>query len=93
MRHFPLKELGYALGFVFLLALSYVGAFYAMVIPQRVWLTTIGPGGWIERESEIIANYRMGGEVSRAFFSLGCEMDRRIRPTVWWPELRHLNPD
>jgi hypothetical protein len=31
MRHFPLRELGYAIGFVVLLAGLYVGSYYAMV--------------------------------------------------------------
>jgi hypothetical protein len=31
MRHVPLRELGYALGFLAILAALYVGAFYALV--------------------------------------------------------------
>ena len=31
MRHFPLRECGYAVGFVVVLTASYVGAYYATV--------------------------------------------------------------
>jgi hypothetical protein len=77
MRHLPLREFGYAVGFLVLLAALYVGAYYAMVEPTPLPIM-MGVGPW-----RMNANYRFGGESSAAFFSPLEELDRRFFPGRW----------
>lgn len=72
MRHFPLRELGYAIGFVLLLVAIYVGSYYAMVVRVDWRMNTTC---WVE--------YRFGGEWADRFFSPMHDLDRRFRPE-WW---------
>ena len=79
MKHFPIKELGYALGFVALLLASYVGAYYALVEPR---------GQTIETSfSEYVAMrpaYRWGDFLSDDnLFVMMSEIDRKLRPDAW----------
>ena len=77
MRHFPLRELGYAIGFVVLLAAMYVGAYFAMAEPISLPFTS-GVGPWTK-----LANYRFGGEASAAFFAPLEAADRKLFPDRW----------
>jgi hypothetical protein len=90
MRHFPLRELGYAIGIVVLLAALYVGAYYAMVSrgPYLVPLTPLDfKGGRLFAKAGMLFDeepeYSVGGVWSTAFFAPIHAIDRRIRPTFW----------
>ena len=37
-------------------------------------------------ETEIVAEYRFGGDTSKRIFSLWHNIDRRLRPAYWSPE-------
>jgi hypothetical protein len=73
MRHFPLRELGYALGFVVLLAALYVGSYYAMV-ERRVAGVSF---------TIIMVRYRFCEEWARQFFAPVHALDQRLRPDFW----------
>jgi hypothetical protein len=78
MRHFPVCELGYAIGFVVLLAALYFGAYYAMVGRVRIVsddLKSVPLGAFPE--------YAHFPEASTYFFGLAHEFDRLIRPDFW----------
>jgi hypothetical protein len=93
MRHFPLRELGYALGFLVLLAALYVGA-YCSTVSRGPYLTPLKPldfkggrlfaiaGMLVDEEPE----YSIGGAWGTAFFAPIHAIDRRIRPAFW----RHI---
>ena len=75
MHHFPLRECGYAVGFIVLLAGLYVGAYYAMV--ERVSLKPFS-------SSPCFASYRMSGVWAMQFFNPMHEIDRLLfRPDFW----------
>jgi hypothetical protein len=81
MRHFPLRETGYAIGFVVLLAALYVGAYFAMVDRQAIPLRMTG--GIILYS---FPTYRFGDESAAWFFAPMYAIDRRIRSDFWKPE-------
>ena len=70
MRHFPWKEIGYAVGFVVLLAVLYVGAYYALVTRT-------------ESLRGFIPVYRFGGDAAVTFFGLSHDFDKAVRPEFW----------
>ena len=81
MRHFPLRELGYAIGVIVVSAALYVGAYYAMV--QRgpvLWLNTLDL--W---DIETKADYRFAQETSEVVFGPINDLDRVVRPGYWSP--------
>jgi hypothetical protein len=78
MRHFPLRECGYALGVVVLVAAIYVGSYYAMLDHRFVCMAIPG--------SEAIPIYRFWHESSDRFFGPAHELDRMIRPGYWKAE-------
>lgn len=84
MKHVPIREIGYALAFLVLLAAVYVGGYYALVIREDDWQIEFG-----ELPRVVImppqAVYRLGGDSSKDFFSLLHEIDRRLRPSYWSP--------
>ena len=72
MRHFPLRELGYAIGFIVLLAALYVGSYYAMA--RRV----TDEGCWVR--------YAFLDDWALSLFSPIHTVDRQIRPEFWEDE-------
>ena len=85
MKHMPLRECGYAIGFVAILLVLYGGAYIAMM--QR---TERISGFMFEgkiAEISVRLEYRCGGDTSAAFFGPAHEIDRRLRPEMWRNEL------
>jgi hypothetical protein len=78
MRHFPLRELGYAIGFIVVLTAIYVGAYYATVERARPAVMIWGSEPWPRH-----AEYRIGGDVSAAFISPMERLDRKLFPESW----------
>jgi hypothetical protein len=76
----PWKELGYAIGFVVLLAAIYVGAYYATVEPATLWL-----GPYPNQDKMAIPTYHLPN--CESFFSPAHEMDKRLRPDVWYVDI------
>jgi hypothetical protein len=92
MRHFPLRELGYAISFLVLLAALYVGAYYAMVErTEHIHGFMIGIG--MRDPPTVKLKYRYGGEWSMAFFYPAHDIDRRLRPDLWRGELTRKKRD
>jgi hypothetical protein len=92
MRHFPLRELGFAIGFTVLLAAIYVGSYYAMVErTEHIQGFMIGIG--IPDPPTVRLKYRYGGEWSTAFYYPAHDIDRRLRPDLWRGELTHKKRD
>ena len=67
MRHFPIRELGYAIGFIVALAAIYVGSYYAMVDRGA-----LRDACWVR--------YPMGQKWAKPLFAAMHEVDRRLRP-------------
>jgi hypothetical protein len=87
MRHFPVREPGYAIGFIVVLAALYVGAYYAMVITRSQYLdrymlslkvSTKGPPIY-----RVAPEYRFGGDAAVRFFAPMHDIDTRLRPSIW----------
>jgi hypothetical protein len=83
MRHFPLKEIGYAIGFIVLLAAIYVGSYLAMVSKEIDIESTEMAVGQTELVINVNATYWFGGDWSVSFFRLVNDADRLIRPRYW----------
>ena len=92
MKHFPTKELGYALAFLALIVALYVGSYYAMV--QKAEWTRVWPvidsfssrrAVVLTGDTTVVPEYRFGGKVARSFYSFWHEVDREIRPGYWTP--------
>jgi hypothetical protein len=80
MGHFPLRELGYAIGFVVLVAAIYVGAYYAMVERSGLrYIRTANQVPWF------LPSYPMI-ESTYSFFAPMHEIDLRFRPDYWNPK-------
>jgi hypothetical protein len=79
MRHFPLREFDYAIGFVVLLAALYAGAYYATVRPMLVG-SHDEVNGW---NADVHAVYPFAQETSEAVFRPINLLDRGIRPEYW----------
>jgi hypothetical protein len=85
MRHFPIRECGYALRFVVLLAVLYVGAYYAMIdlhLHAYEMKTDVLIGGSLT-PAQIQPIYRIRGDWIAGFFESWHEIDRRLRPAYW----------
>jgi hypothetical protein len=82
MRHFPLRELGYAIGFIVVLTALYVGAYYAMV---EKWIESdiVLDGHGLDPERKVVVNYRFGGDWAGSLFSPMHALDQKLRPE-WW---------
>jgi hypothetical protein len=78
MRHFPLRELGYAIGSIMLLAALYVGSYYAMV--ERAVRGHMRIHACI---GDISPKYRFAQEAAEEVFRPLHNMDREIRPSYW----------
>jgi hypothetical protein len=83
MRHFPLRECGYAVGFLAVLTAIYVGAYCATV--DRAWrikrvrdcaLLSVG-------EVEFTASPEYPTDFLRGVFGPIHEIDRKLRPRFW----------
>jgi hypothetical protein len=87
MRHFPLRELGYAIGFIVLLTALYVGAYYATV-ERRLGRVIRGGKGSSDSQrifiGAIYAKYPM--DWLNPFFSPMYDLDLRMRPDFWSAE-------
>ena len=81
MKHLPLRECGYAIGFLVLLAGLYFGAYLLMV--DRVDLGAMfgvpGTPGYQEAPAVVYRSV----EWSRDFFRPAHRFDQLLRPTVW----------
>jgi hypothetical protein len=78
MKHFPKKELAYAVAVVALLAGLYVGGYYAMVADRDlVWLGPSRP------TFVIVPVYRFGGNTANAIVAHLHGVDRQMRPEYW----------
>ena len=86
MRHFPWKELGYAVGFVTLLAVLYVGAYYSLAIAHTERLYS-DPAFALNIHSPytvcIFPEYRIGGESAVRFIEFMHGIDKTLRPDTW----------
>ena len=82
-----IRYTGYAIGIVVLLAMLYVGAYYAMVehrlfgAPPPEWHDRIISDTW----KYYHPSYRVGGEWSVWLFGPMHALDRELRPK-WWEE-------
>ena len=64
MRYFPLRELGYAFGFLVILLALYVGAYYALIDAKKLhWDSGHGPSF-----DMVVYEYRFADEWSQSFF-------------------------
>ena len=84
MRHLPLRECGYAVGFILAIMLLYGGAYLGMM--ERIDLGISSIAG---EETPMVA-YRFGGDWSESFFAPAHEIDRQLRPDLWKGERRHV---
>ena len=91
-KHVPLKETGLALAFLLLLSAAYVGGYCALVTRKEVMssIRLLPPSNrWSTHNftfsTEMVAEYRIGGEVSKSIFSVCHDLDRRFRPKYWSP--------
>jgi hypothetical protein len=81
MRHIPWRELGLVVGFIALLLVLYVGAYYALVEA-----TVAGVGSsLLHGETIRVANYRIFGHAAGGFFGPAHEFDRKFFPARWQP--------
>jgi hypothetical protein len=78
MRHFPFRELGYAFGFVVVLAALYVGAYYAAVERSLRYCPRKDAS-----KRHFPCSYRVGGDAMASFFEPMERVDRRLRPGYW----------
>jgi len=87
MKHFPLREIGCAVGFILLLGIFYVGGYYALVITHpelldpgllRLKRGTFGPSTY-----RIAPEYRFGSDNSVRFFAPMHDLDKWLRPSLW----------
>jgi hypothetical protein len=81
MRHFSLRECGYAIGFVLLLALllaaTYIGSYYTII--ERVLI--VNPDVSDPNEYVVAPLYRV--DAFYEFFGPLHEFDRKVRPGYW----------
>jgi hypothetical protein len=66
-----MRQLRYVCATFALLALLYVGSYYALVEREPEGL------------SRFVPNYRFGGAASESFFSVWHELDINLRPDYW----------
>ena len=81
MKHLPLRECGYAIVGVVLLVAIYGSAYLSLM--QRTksgWQNCVG-------EEKPVVTYRFGEEGAESFFAPAHEIDRMLRPDLWWDEL------
>jgi hypothetical protein len=83
MRHVPLRELGYAVGFIVMLALLHAGAYFAMVSKEIDIESTELAVGQTELNVRVNATYWFGSDWSASFFRPVNDADRLIRPRYW----------
>jgi hypothetical protein len=81
MRHLPLRELGYAIGFLVVLSASYVVAYCALVDRTELGVECILGGQFV------LVRYRFGGSSAESFFAPMHKLDRRLRPECWKNEV------
>ena len=77
MRYFPLREMGYSIAFMVVLAAIYAGAYYATV--DRV--PAISFGNETEGFRWVVPSYSIPKMAD--FFDPMHEVDRRLRPAYW----------
>jgi hypothetical protein len=95
MRHFPLRELGYALGFVVVLTALYFGAYHALV-ERDGFVFMDGATGRKISGAYVFAKYRFVStpafpgeppDVATRFFTFAHAFDLQVRPTYWDEEV------
>jgi hypothetical protein len=82
MNHFPWKETGYALGFLLLLLVLYVGSYFAMVQRRPVREAVRWEADRIYLAVEHEPDYRFGGNT---LFAPIHRIDRATRRDYWAP--------
>jgi hypothetical protein len=81
LRHLPLREAAYAVGFVAVLAAVYVGAYAANVEHGRIrleYLDEDDPATW-----RVLASYRVGGDWAATAFRPIHYLDAIVRQRTW----------
>jgi hypothetical protein len=85
MKHFPLREMGYALGFVALLAAAYFGTYYALV--ERVGFNESNESNPFSRDLdkafEPSPRYGIESTALENLFAPAHALDRQLRPDFW----------
>jgi hypothetical protein len=79
MRHFPLRECGYAVGFILITAAIYVAAYYAAVVRTPKWSRLLMCERQILFHPEP-AHAEYPADILVGFFAPMHEVDRKIRP-------------
>jgi hypothetical protein len=83
MRHFPLRELGWAIAVIVVPMALYAGAYFATV--ERVvvndWTKPETVRFWGPKHT--VARYRVAQEWSAAIFGPMHQLDRKMRPEFW----------
>jgi hypothetical protein len=75
-----MKQAGYVLGFLLVLILLYVGAYYALATRGGV----VSMGDPMNPFAvKVVPEYRVGNEACECMFSTWHELDRKIRPKYW----------
>jgi hypothetical protein len=65
-----------------LLPLLYVGSYFAMVVPDGIFIGTIKVD-YVRQP--VISHYRTGGDIAAAVFWPLEQIDRKLRPGAWGP--------
>jgi hypothetical protein len=83
MRHFPLRECGYAVGFVVVLAALYVGSYFALV--DRKSNRTMLIADLIDLDVDDLRQLepRYPAVWLQGFFGPIHKIDRKLRPDFW----------
>ncbi len=80
MRHFPLRELGYAVVFVAILVAVYIGTYVAIVRRDIVWHEGPAPSWMIP---EIVPTYGAKSDILLKLFEPIHAIDKNLRPDYW----------
>jgi hypothetical protein len=75
MRHWPLGELGYAIGFIAAALVLYVTAYLLLIHRMESDLSPIDP--------RLYPHYGFGGETSSAIFGPAQAVDEKLFPDRW----------
>jgi hypothetical protein len=62
-----------------LLPVLYVGSYLALIVPER-FVTALAAG---VIETDVRAEYRLGGDIAKGFFWPLEKIDRKVRLRVW----------
>jgi hypothetical protein len=91
MRHMPIRELGYAIAFLIVVATLYAGAYFAMV-ERTEFRFTGSPLAFPSGDEYSFVEYRFGGDAAQSFFAPMHAVDRLLRPKLWQYEIQQIRP-